>query len=39
VDELYAALNDDQRKEADKIALPMMGMGMGRGMGGGMMMQ
>lgn len=41
VDELYATLSDDQKKEADKIALPMMGMGMmgGRGMGGGMMMQ
>ena len=41
VDELYATLSGDQKKEADKIALPMMGMGMmgGRGMGGGMMMQ
>lgn len=42
VDELYATLSDDQKKEADKIALPMMGMGMGMGrgmgMGGGMMM-
>lgn len=35
VDELYAVLTGDQRTEADKIALPMMGMGMG----GGMMMQ
>lgn len=42
VTELYATLTDDQKKEADKIALPMMGMGMmgrGMGMGGGMMMQ
>ncbi len=43
VDGLYAALSDDQKKEADDIVLPMMGMGMGRGgMGwggkGGMMM-
>jgi hypothetical protein len=32
VDEFYAVLADDQRKEADKIALPIMGMGMGGGM-------
>lgn len=40
-DALYGTLTDEQKKEADKIALPMMGMGMGRGMGmgGGMMMQ
>lgn len=31
-EELYGVLTDDQKKEADKIALPMMGMGMGRGM-------
>ena len=38
---LYGALGDDQKKVADQIALPMMGMGMmmgGRGMGRGMMM-
>jgi hypothetical protein len=45
VDKLYAVLADDQRKVADDIVLPMMGMGMGRGMvrgtmmGPGMMMQ
>ncbi|MEZ5926272.1 MAG: Spy/CpxP family protein refolding chaperone [Hyphomicrobiaceae bacterium] len=41
VNELYGTLSDDQKKEADSIVLPMMGMGMmgrGRGMGGGMMM-
>lgn len=27
-EELYGVLTDDQKKEADKIALPMMGMGM-----------
>lgn len=39
-EELYGVLTDDQKKEADQIALPMMGMGMmmGRGMGRGMMM-
>ncbi len=32
---LYAVLSDDQRKEADHIVLPMVGMGMmGTGMGG-----
>lgn len=34
VDKLYAVLSDDQKKEADTIVLPMMGMGMmgpGRG--------
>lgn len=38
---LYAVLTDDQKKVADDIALPMMGMGMGGGMGMGrhMMMQ
>lgn len=35
VGKLYAALDDSQKKVADEIALPMMGMGMGRG---GMMM-
>ncbi len=30
VDKLYAVLNDTQRKAADDIVLPMMGMGMGR---------
>ena len=40
-EELYATLSDDQKKVADQIALPMMGMGMmmgRRGMGPGMMM-
>ncbi len=37
VDKLYAVLNDDQKKTADEIVLPSMGMGMGRGMGSGMM--
>ncbi|MFN4141354.1 Spy/CpxP family protein refolding chaperone [Aestuariivirga sp.] len=40
VDKLYALLDDDQKKVADDIVLPMMGMGMGRGrgrMGPGMM--
>ena len=32
VDKLYAVLNDSQKKAADDIVLPMMGMGMGRGM-------
>jgi hypothetical protein len=32
VDKLYAILDDTQRKAADDIVLPMMGMGMGRGM-------
>jgi hypothetical protein len=34
VDKLYAALDDNQKKQADEIMLPMMGMGMGPGMGG-----
>lgn len=43
IDGLYAVLSDEQKKDADDIVLPMMGMGMGRGgMGwgemGGMMM-
>jgi hypothetical protein len=37
VDALYAVLDDTQKKAADDIVLPMMGMGMGRGMGPGMM--
>lgn len=41
-EELYGTLADDQKKVADQIALPMMGMGMmmgrGMGMGRGMMM-
>lgn len=32
VDKLYAMLGEDQKKVADDIVLPMMGMGMGRGM-------
>ena len=40
-DELYAVLDDDQKKAADETVLPMMGMGMGGGgrygMGPGMM--
>jgi len=32
VDKLYAVLDDTQKKSADDIVLPMMGMGMGRGM-------
>ena len=32
VDKLYALLDDDQKKTADDIVLPSMGMGMGRGM-------
>ena len=32
VDKLYATLSDEQKKAADDIVLPMMGMGMGRGM-------
>jgi len=31
LDKLYAALTDDQKKTADSIVLPMMGMGMGSG--------
>lgn len=37
VDKLYSQLDDEQKKAADDIVLPMMGMGMGRGMGRGMM--
>ena len=32
VDKLYAVLDETQKKSADEIVLPMMGMGMGRGM-------
>ena len=32
VEKLYAQLDDDQKKTADDIVLPSMGMGMGRGM-------
>jgi hypothetical protein len=32
VDKLYAVLDENQKKAADDIVLPMMGMGMGRGM-------
>jgi hypothetical protein len=39
VDKLYAVLDDNQKKSADEIVLPMMGMGCGRGMGMGRMMQ
>ncbi|WP_395688703.1 Spy/CpxP family protein refolding chaperone [Aestuariivirga sp.] len=38
VDKLYALLDDTQKKTADDIVLPSMGMGMGRGMGSGMML-
>lgn len=38
VEKLYALLSDDQKKAADEIVLPMMGMGMGRGMGPATMM-
>jgi hypothetical protein len=34
VDKLYGLLDDNQKKAADDIVLPMMGMGMGRGRGG-----
>ncbi len=37
VDKLYAVLDEGQKKAADEIVLPMMGMGGGM-MGGGMMM-
>jgi hypothetical protein len=37
LDKLYAQLDDTQKKSADEIVLPMMGMGMGRGMGPGWM--
>ncbi len=33
LEKLYAVLDDEQKKSADEIVLPMMGMGMGRGMG------
>ena len=36
VDKLYAFLDDSQKKTADDIVLPNIGMGMGRGMGSGM---
>jgi LTXXQ motif family protein len=41
VEKLYATLNDQQKKAADEIVLPMMGMGMGRsgGFGPGMMLR
>ncbi|WP_292591500.1 Spy/CpxP family protein refolding chaperone [Mesorhizobium sp.] len=41
VEKLYATLNDKQKKAADEIVLPMMGMGMGRsgGFGPGMMVR
>lgn len=32
LDKLYAVLDAEQKKAADEIVLPMMGMGMGRGM-------
>ena len=32
LDKLYAMLDDGQKKSADEIVLPMMGMGMNRGM-------
>lgn len=37
VDKLYGQLDDTQKKAADDIVLPVMGMGMGRSMGRGMM--
>jgi hypothetical protein len=37
LEKLYAQLDDTQKKSADEIVLPMMGMGMGRGMGPGRM--
>ena len=39
VEKLYAMLSEEQKKVADEIVLPMMGMGMGRGgsFGPGMM--
>jgi LTXXQ motif family protein len=37
VDTLYAVLEDDQKKVADEIVLPTMGMGGGFGIGPGMM--
>jgi hypothetical protein len=32
VDKLYASLSEEQKKAADDVVLPMIGMGMGRGM-------
>lgn len=37
LDKLYTQLDDTQKKAADEIVLPMMGMGMGRGMAPGRM--
>ena len=34
VDKLYSALDDEQKKSADEIVLPTMGMGMGAGRSG-----
>ena len=34
LDTLYAVLDDDQKKTADEVVLPVMGMGMGMGMMG-----
>lgn len=41
VEKLYAKLSDEQKKAADEIVLPMMGMGMGRSgsFGPGMMLR
>lgn len=41
VEKLYATLSDEQKKAADEIVLPMMGMGMGRSgdFGPGMMLR
>lgn len=36
VDAFYKVLDDDQKKAADDVVLPVMGMGMGRMMGSGM---
>lgn len=35
LDKLYGMLSDDQKKAADQIMMPMMGMGMGPGFGRG----
>ena len=32
--DLYGVLTDDQKKQADDLVMPMMGMGMGGGMMG-----
>ncbi|WP_245478241.1 MULTISPECIES: Spy/CpxP family protein refolding chaperone [unclassified Mesorhizobium] len=37
VEKLYATLSDQQKKAADEIVLPMMGMGLSGGFGHGMM--